>query len=140
MLANVHQPVQEAKRVRRACSTDHANTKSFEYKTNIEVRPVTKRHRFKAIMAKVASAGLTIYSSLRSIIYSFKPRAEGWSRPRTWSPSHAMGRRPRQISETAGDNTGRGFKHRHRLYPAGGEPLLLVPSLYAFVAKTLVSE
>ena len=122
------------------------NTKWFDYKTNIEVRALTKR---QPIQRYIGQSRLRWFGHLlRSphnhpahAIYSFNPRAEGWLRPRdsAWRPSHAMGWRPRQRPQTAGDNTGRGFQHHHRPYPLEVNHCCSC-RLHALVARALVSE
>ena len=112
-----------------ACVADYiqaqrtiTNTKWFDYKTNIEVRALTKDNRFNVILPKVAYAGLAIYSDLHSAILptpSTPPtlglRPEGWSRPR--EPPARDGATSSRKTSNSGDNTGRGFQHRHRPYP-----------------------
>ena len=76
------------------------NTKWFDYKTNIEVRSLTKR---QPIQRYIAQSHLSCFGYLlRSphnhpahAIYTFNSRAEGWSRPRgaiaAWSPPPLWG-------------------------------------------------
>ena len=63
------------------------NTKWFEYKTNTEVRTLTHRQPIKRYMAqyRLRWFGHLLRSPLNHpahAIYTFNPRAAGWSRPR----------------------------------------------------------
>ena len=107
------------------------NTKWFEFKTNIEVRTLTIRQPIQRYIAKGRLRWLG--HLLRSpsnhpalAIYTFNQRAAGWSRPRgaprtRWSD--VLGKDLKQLGQ-----------HWWRLptspstVPAGGQPLLLVPS------------
>ena len=83
------------------------NTKWFDYKTNIEVRSLTKRQPIQHYIAqgRLRWFGRLLRSPLNCPahdIYTFNLRTEGWSRPRG-APRTRWGRRPLQISQTAGD-------------------------------------
>ena len=65
----------------------HAVTKWFEYKTNIEVRTLTNRQPIQRYIAQgcLRWLGHLLRSSPNHpalVIYTFNPRAVGWSRPR----------------------------------------------------------
>ena len=108
------------------------NTKWFEYKTNMEVRTLTNR---KPVQRYISQGRLRWFGHLlRSplnhpahAIYTFNWRAAGWSRPR--------GAPRKRWSDVLGKDLKQLKQHRRRLptspstIPAGGQPLLLVPSL-----------
>ena len=63
------------------------NTKWFEYKTNMEVRTISNRQPIQRYLAqgRLRWFGLLLRSPLNHpalTIYTFNPRAAGWSRPR----------------------------------------------------------
>ena len=101
------------------------NTKWFEYKTNIEVRTLTNRQPIQRYIAqgRLRWLGHLLRSSPNHpalAIYTFNPRAAGWSRPRgaprtRWSD--VLGKDLKQLGTTLPSTV-----------PAGGQPLLLVPS------------
>ena len=104
------------------------NTKWFQYKTNIEVRTLTNRQPIQRYIAhgRLRWLGHLLRSPPNHpalAIYTFNPRAAGWSRPRG-APRTRWSDCPRQRFKTAGDNIDGGFQHRS--VPAGGQPLLLV--------------
>ena len=85
------------------------NTKWFDSKTNTEVRSHTKlqpRLNYSTSPLMVwSSTPVSVQSSCpRHLHRQVKPECAGMVNI-SWSPSHAMGRRPRQRPQTAGDNT-----------------------------------
>ena len=65
------------------------NTKWFEYKTNMEVRTLTSHQPLQRYIAQGRLRWFGLLDQLRSPlnhpahgIYTFNPRAAGWSRPR----------------------------------------------------------
>ena len=87
------------------------NTKWFEYKTNIEVRTLTNRQPIQRYIAqgRLRWFGRLLRSPLNHpahAIYTFNPRAAGWSRPRgtprtRWSD--VLGKDIKQLGTTLTD-------------------------------------
>ena len=108
------------------------NTKWFQYTTNIEVRTLTHR---QPIQRYIAQGRLRWFGHpLRSppnhpalTIYTFNPGAAGWSRPRGATRTRwcdILGKYLKQLGITL-----MGASNIALDLPAGGQPLLLVPSL-----------
>ena len=115
-------------------------TKWFDYKENIEVRSLTKRQLKPRYIAqgRLRWFGYLVRSPLdhpAPAIYTFIPKAGMDKNP--WSPSHTMGRRPRQRSQTAGDNIYGGFQHRPWPYSLEVNHCCSCP-LYAPMPRVLV--
>ena len=131
MLANLHQPVYQVKRVRHAGSTDHQQHQMVRLQNkhgslNTHKTPTDTMQYCPVSLPMVWPPTRSSCNHPLCAIYSFNPRAEGWSRscgaPRTgWAMSLP------KTSNTWG-------QHWQRLPTSpstvltGGQPLFFVPS------------
>ena len=96
------------------------NVKWFDYKTNIEVRSLTKCQPIQRCSTKSPplvwpSTPVSTQPSCPLHLH-LQPECRGMVET-LWSPAHAMGRRPRQTPQTAGDNIDGGLQHLPRPCP-----------------------